>query len=1527
MKTARIVKVSESKLVERAAGPFTLRTRRQRVLLGKCALIAAAVCIVTAPAPSWAVQRNWKGNGANTYWNTSGNWDTQPGGSDSLAFRTSGVKNMTATLNGSYTYSGNIHMGNGSSAANPYIWEATDPANKLTIKDDIWFGYFEDGWLWIKSGTYEFNGTSGKKTHLGEGSGATHNFWLKVGDGSSAVSLTTKSHAYLRGGSVLVADNATLDFSAGSFEQNETSASYITNTTMSAQHFRLLGKSSATVSNSTLTVSRDLNVASDAGANCVFRGTSSAVRQTGSGNVFNVGVAANATGVVEKVGGDWSCYYLRLGSGNGSCGTFTMNGGTLTTITEFTIGTSGTTSGNTFTLNDGTVTSSGSTYIGKASGTSGTLILNGGTLTAKNIGSSGSGKIVLNGGKFIASAAGTLIPASVPVEVGANGGTIDSAWHDITIASGISDVSGENGTISFIGGGMVTPAGTLGCSAVTLDAGTSLAVADTNKSFIENLSVDFSANGAGDGALVITNTTANGTFSAADLAAITLTGNAGNRYALVLADGNTTIRVVDTLAGEYVWNDGASEADWTSAGKWSKGGVAGDWHDSTHAVFSTSGDKVTLSNDVTAVDVTFRADAEVLAGGGTLTVPAVVVSNGVAATIAAPTAGPLTKDGAGTLTLNTSRMTDVTVLSEGTLAFSGEASIDWTKLTFGTDAAKPVTLRMEQDATIANRPAQWYIGNGANITSTIVKAGGDWTLNNVYVACAVGANTSFIHESGTMTISSTVDLGKVDTASHTYFEVAGGTVTHNGYIHMGSSSPATMTVKTGAKYEAPTANGYGIIVAGNASATLNVNGGEVYLLGPINMCYYGNKNPVGTVNVTDGGLVTCERIVLNGNKTGGSAAVTLDGGTLRANQNHTAFIPNKNNLTVTAGANGGTIDTNGKDITIAKTISGTGSLTFKGGGKARFTVAPSYTGKTAVEIGTTVYVAEQSYLASGYEVVVPETAPADGVYAIFTISGAGTFTSSALDGAVVPTGASLRLSTDSKTILCVYGNPGYVWVGGASGSLSDGVNWLPGTVPTSGDSCVIGNDTAANLTLGDTFAPSSITFSTNSALVTISGERALSGLSSIVNNSLQHHVFACPVDASAATPTLSLADANYLVFSGGIALTAMPSVTDMRLAGVWNLTGNWNEPPTGASIVSGSTVNVSGTLKNGYNLVISKTATLCVANVLDGQGTSPKNRFLYQNEGTFIVTGDMKDEILHSSGAYSLAGFFAKGSASAVTRANGLVHAGSTKDAHVFYLNNGDDSVTNTIVLGSGGLSFKDNRIRNNSCYPYFQIASGKAATLASSADWSFGTNTVSGKDLCLELSGTVFVDTSDYDDRTVPHTVKVIGRIGAGGTMTVTGCGRLEFEHYSDFYNLYVQDTATVACNAGCSLTRTAINLAAGATFELAQSGTAVALGGKMTLAAGATLAFNFTDKRTAPLLNANGKTVTAAGTVKVKVSSSDDIKPKGGTHTLTSGGAFAGKTVELAADAPKWVKGVSVVDGDIVLDVKSTGLVIILR
>ena len=80
--------------------------------------------------------------------------------------------------------------------------------------------------------------------------------------------------------------------------------------------------------------------------------------------------------------------------------------------------------------------------------------------------------------------------------------------------------------------------------------------------------------------------------------------------------------------------------------------------------------------------------------------------------------------------------------------------------------------------------------------------------------------------------------------------------------------------------------------------------------------------------------------------------------------------------------------------------------------------------------------------------------------------------------------------------------------------------------------------------------------------------------------------------------------------------------------------------------------------------------------------------------------------------------------------------------------------------------------------------------------------------------------------------------------------------------------------------------------------------------------------------MLDVTGKTVTVNGTVSVKISAADGIKPKGGNHTLTSGGKFAGANVSPAAGAPSWVKGVSVnSDGDIVLTVKRKGFVVFVR
>ena len=136
--------------------------------------------------------------------------------------------------------------------------------------------------------------------------------------------------------------------------------------------------------------------------------------------------------------------------------------------------------------------------------------------------------------------------------------------------------------------------------------------------------------------------------------------------------------------------------------------------------------------------------------------------------------------------------------------------------------------------------------------------------------------------------------------------------------------------------------------------------------------------------------------------------------------------------------------------------------------------------------------------------------------------------------------------------------------------------------------------------------------------------------------------------------------------------------------------------------------------------------------------------------------------------------------------------------------------------------------------------------------------------------------------------------------------------------------DGATLALAPGANLGIGVATVNSGATLAVTESGT-VALDGGLTLADGAILGFNFTQKKVAPVLDLTGKTVTVNGVVKVKASG---IYPGGKSYTLTSGGKFTGATVELAEGSAEWAKGVSVDEnGDIVLRIKLTGIYILVR
>ena len=1031
----------------------------------------------------------------------------------------------------------------------------------------------------------------------------------------------------------------------------------------------------------------------------------------------------------------------------------------------------------------------------------------------------------------------------------------------------------------------------------------------------------------------------------------TLTANGINDLTRIQSYDTATDSFKFTLAAptdkDFTWNGGAA-ANWGDAGVWTYNNAASAWYDYNNAIFNTADATATLAADATAASLAFNASATI-AGSSTLTVPSVSVASSVSATISAPTSGALEKTGAGTLTLGSSRA-DATTLSEGTLKMLDGATVS--SLTLGTDdATKPVTFDYGAQ-TLGSDPSTYLVtGSDVTLTNGTFSISGNLNIRDEAQLPSVLtiAKDATLETTGGQIV---INTGELDTTATV--NVAGGVlhaggevfmqhtakngrmninVTDGGLMEFGSNARCLICYAKGTNYQSPS------LYMRLCDSTFRVNRAEANLMlgnddapearQPVSptgviaatnsVFYVGNAIQIGR-NVTNSKTagsytadfeecvittkhfeVNCDRPLNNARFNGSRLALT---GTSGDESLVTARNGDANWFTV--GGNGLTIDTLGA-ASLQANLGGEGAVTKTGAGT--LTVASNQTAAAAFNVAEGalalaggVTMGRTLAVANGATLSLAGTAQAT-VSNVTFAAGSTLDVASYVPGVVplaVATGASLP---ESGTVALTLG--GGAFARGAyaiytkSGvTAADGDKFEPSTGEETYSWSVV--DDTLILAVGTVGGNFWTGFGGDGKMSTAANwlTRQVPAAGSNLDFSGASSAITINADTDATYGTVTMGEGT-VTFTGSLTATAF-----VDSVGATNLMN--------VKVGAGATVTINGDLETTTQYVVQSIAA----------------------GGQFIVTGDLTAggdlEVLANSNAGS---FIVRGTLKMTCGSDAYLARTADNSATVMFgeleatITGGRfHPVAQAVVVGTGGLDM-------------FSISSTYSPTITDSPTYyalngEYAINSTSGKDYLINKC-TLTLDTTQYGTENVAATVTVNATIlnytsGKNGGINVTGCGRVVFNSVSTFTRgLVVSDTATLAVNPGMRPGSGTVTVNNSATLEVAQSGT-VALAGGLTLDDGANLGFNFTEKRTAPVLDVTGKTVTLGdnGAVSVKVSAADGIRPKGGSYALTSGGKFTNATVTPASGKPDWVKGVSVnSDGNIELAVKPRGFMLIVK
>ena len=1285
---------------------------------------------------------------------------------------------------------------------------------------------------------------------------------------------------------------------------------------------------------------------------------SGTVKTTGSSSA--IGYAKNSTGVVTiKSGatfhndGQTSYPNLIIGYESGSSGTVNIQGGTMRISGYIALAYNAAAVKSDLNVTDGGVLEVG--YLYKNNNVSG-----GGTLTVDN----GTIKACKDNTDFIKSQNG------LEVAVGAGGATFDTAGHAITVTAPLNAASDTAGAFTVTGGGSATftAMGNL-AGALVVGDNTALHWFDQDGAVSATCGFTSLALGAGstiylDGdatgvdalpATVTTTATAESKANVViDFSAIPATGSSFTLFQVASADafnvspmfgslvlphevavvnGNLVLTLV---ADNYIWN--GTQTNWGDADAWTKGGAAATWADGNNAIFNTANATATLAANSNPAKIDFNADATVN-GSATLSVPVVDVASGVTATISAPTADPIEKTGAGTLTLGANR-TDQTTLSEGTLKMSSGATVDPAKLTLGTDPEKPVTFDYggRTLSTDLSAAANRYMAPGMDVTLT--NGIFHTTANPAFIATTAPnvftiAKDATFKSDGNFSWNASCDAN-VD--SDTTVNISGGQMVsrnsgnNNWFMQKSRRGKLRFNVTDGGLFQ----TGGETYIMTCRDDTTAADTPEMYMMFSnstfrvannknlsIGYDEY-NKNPrepkfslAMTNSVLDvgTGIITLGHNVV-GENTAGFYTADFVGSVISAKcfkvfhdrpansarfdnstivltvtdswsiRTHENFGPSSTPMTI--GAGGLTIDTQAFTGPLQADPQGEGAITKKGTGTLKIQRDQTAAAPFVCEGGET-------YVYDGLSVARAVTVKSG---AKFTTKGTGQVT---LADISFEAGAELRVD-------------GY-----DSGVVPIAVTRL--TLPESG---------AVTLTKNNNFSQGKYRILEKTGIAVADVQDKL------VPATTGNLAYSWSVEGN----TLFLTVGNPSAFAW----------TGLAGDGKMSTPGNWfgNVAPGAGDPVDFSAVNMAITVEAdidaAFGAVTMGSAVVTFTGSLTATSFSDNSKVEVGANSTVTLDGDLEftsgnSYITHKvgdGGAFVVTGTI-RASDSAIVLpyevassgwivAKGLENAETTGAKWNFRLNN--DNVAKWVV-GEGGFS--------GTQYFWSLNNDNSDTTIKADADFTIATwlsaGTSNGKGVTL--------DTSGRTDPTANYTITAdCGFVGVK-PLTVKGGGTFLCNYTPTKIDdkvafsgaVTVTDTATLAINAGKKLTSGAITMNTGTTLEVAQSGD-VTLDGKLTCAAGSTLKFNFTTGSTAPKLVLSQ--TPKFSEVKVSLSGVRPAYGTDGKHTIIEWpegttwpeGFDIASVFTLADNQPKWVTGIAVEGDSLVLaSTKPAGIMIFVQ